>query len=137
MIFFFFLIGIIFLIRTYESIYINCIFHPPTFLLNQTKEFLMISLLCHPPTKYHEGKLNSLLSLYFFIPFLFSIFPLFNFLHQTEWEYLKGQSYKNRIGIGKLGLEMPHKKAQGLVNKRIIAIRQSIRICDIRKSVNN
>ena len=107
--FFFFLIGI-FLIRTYESIYINCIFYPSTFLLNQMKEFF-ISLLCHLPTKYHERKLKSILSSYFFSPTLFSIFSLFDSPHQTKWEYLKVWSYKNRIGIGKLRLEMPHKKA--------------------------
>ena len=63
------------------------------------------------PTKYHERKLKSILSSYFFSPTLFSIFSLFDSPHQTKWEYLKVWSYKNRIGIGKLRLEMPHKKA--------------------------
>ena len=101
--FFSFLIGIFYY-------YINWIFYPPTFLFNQMKEFF-ISLLCHLPTKYHERKLKSILSSYFFSPTLFSIFSLFDSPHQTKWEYLKAWSYKNRVGIGKLGLEMPHKKA--------------------------
>ena len=72
----FFLVGWVFLfiyfltkffkIRAYESIYINYIFYPLTFLLNQTKKF-SITPLFHPPnhTQMRKNK-------------IFSIFPIFH-----------------------------------------------------------